>query len=147
MKKIIFAALGGLLLWSVIGHAMVPAIPMKGGGPGLILTLNAGQNGVEITTSGSGQATHLGEYTRTEQLTLDPSTGTFTGSIVFTSADGSELYCDLTGGFTGLNTASGTYYFTGGTGRFAEASGEADFNIVQSDPLNFNVIFEGAVRF
>lgn len=143
MKKILISGLSALLFLSMIGHATILGIPIKGRGHGVILGLNPGPNGIEITTSGAGEATHLGTYTRTEQLTLDPATGAFTGSIVFTAADGSELYCDLVGAFTGSNTASGTYYFTGGSGRFSDASGEAAFDVVQSDPLNFTVVFEG----
>ena len=118
---------------------------MKGSGSGVITSLTPGPNGVAITAAGGGEATHLGKFTREENILLNPANGTLTGTIVFTAADGSELYCDLSGAFTGANTAAGTYNFTGGTGRFEGASGVAFFSIVQSDPANFTFVFAGTI--
>lgn len=146
MKKKLITGLCALALLSFI-TLTTPAkeVPMKGGGSGLITSLTPGPNGVAITASGAGEATHLGKFTREENILLNPTTGALTGSIVFIAADGSELYCDLAGAFTGANTAAGTYTFTGGTGRFEGASGVAYFSIVQSDPANFTFVFAGTI--
>ena len=131
-------AMVALLVTMVLGYTPVP---MKGSGTGSI----TGMNGPEITAIGEGEATQLGKYTREEHLTLNPADGTFTGTIVFTAADGSELTCDVAGGFTGPATAAGVYTFTGGTGRFATATGEAFFNVTLTDPANFTVAFAGSI--
>lgn len=126
--------------------ALTKEVPMRGAGAGQVTSLTPGPTGVTITAVGSGEATHLGRFTRTEEILLDPATGVLTGSITFIAADGSELYCDLNGAFTGQATASGTYTFTGGTGRFENSSGEAEFSIVQSDPANFTFEFAGVIE-
>jgi hypothetical protein len=120
-------------------------VPMKGSGAGSITSVTPGPNGVEITAGGEGEATHLGKFTREESILLNPSTGTATGTIVFTAADGSELYCEFAGAFTGANTIGGTYTFTGGTGRFANAQGSAFFVVTQSDMVNFTFQFAGTI--
>jgi hypothetical protein len=145
MKNLILSTLTILALFAVMAQGYSSGTPLTGRGKGAILALNPGPTGIEIVATGSGEATHLGRYTRTERLTLNPSAGTIAGTIVFTSANGDELWCDVSGGFTGPNTLSGTYTFTGGTGRFANADGEADFNVTQSDPINFTVSFQGTI--
>ena len=146
MKKRFISGLLVLVVLAVIGQAAgLKEVPMRGSGSGVITGATPGPTGVAITANGEGEATHLGKFTREESILLNPAAGTFTGTIVFTAADGSELYCDLAGAFTGAGTASGTYTFTGGTGRFDDASGVAYFSIVQSDPANFTFEFAGAI--
>ena len=117
---------------------------LRGSGSGQITGMAPGPTGVSITATGIGTATQLGKFTRTESLLLNPNTGTFTGTITFIAADESELYCSVAGGFTGPNTAAGSYTITGGTGRFADASGEAHFAVVQ-DEATFTFDFIGAI--
>ena len=145
MKNFTASVLTVLALFAVMAQANSSLTPLKGKGRGAILNMTPGPAGIEINASGSGEATHLGRYTRTEHLVLDPSALTISGTIIFTAANGDELWCDLTGGFTGPNTLSGTYFFTGGTGRFENAEGEAVFNVTQSDPINFTVSFGGLI--
>ena len=146
MKKQLISGLTALALLACMTQATAAKdVPMKGGGSGMITSLTPGPNGVEITAVGGGEATQLGKFTREESILLNPATGTVTGTIVFTAADGSELYCDFSGAFTGANTAAGTYTLTGGTGRFEGASGVAYFSIVQSDPANFTFVFAGTI--
>jgi hypothetical protein len=146
MKRITVSTFLTLVLMSFAGYSAVKEVPMKGAGSGVITALVPGPTGVTISAEGSGWATHLGKFTRQETILLNPSDGTFTGSIVFVAADGSELHCEFTGGFTGAGTAEGTYTFDGGSGRFADASGEASFSIVQSDPANFSFEFDGEIE-
>ncbi|HVF29558.1 MAG TPA: hypothetical protein VNA22_01260 [Pyrinomonadaceae bacterium] len=128
------------------GSPATKEVPMKGSGSGQITSFNPGPNGVAITAEGAGEATHLGRFTRTEEILLNPATGALIGSITFVAADGSELTCEFTGNFTGAATAGGTYTWTGGTGRFADASGAAHFSISQSDPANFTFEFTGTIE-
>jgi hypothetical protein len=102
-----------------------------------------------LSASATGEATHLGLYSRTETLTLKLADGTVTGSIVFTAANGDELWADVAGGFTALDlsTAEGTYTFTGGTGRFTNASGGAVFAAVAVGAGQYEVTFEGVIQY
>jgi hypothetical protein len=134
-----------MLSTGLLASSQWKEVPMKGSGEGQITSFTPGPNGVAITAEGSGEATHLGRFSRSEEILLNPTTGAFTGSITFIAADGSELYCTFTGAFTGAATAEGTYTFTGGTGRFEDASGEASFSILQSDPANFSFEFSGLI--
>ena len=147
MTKRLIQGVLAMVLLSIIGQAAtLKDVPMRGNGSGVITGSTPGPTGIAITAVGSGEATHLGKFTREEEILLNPQNFTFTGSIVFAAADGSELYCEFTGGFTGPTTAVGTYTFTGGTGRFEGASGEAYFSIGQSDPANFTFEFAGTIE-
>lgn len=145
MKKRLISGLLALSLLACIAQAAAKVVPMKGSGSGIITLATPGPTGVAITATGGGEATHLGKFTRDEEILLNPENFTFTGTIVFTAADGSELFCDVAGGFTGPSTAAGTYTFTGGTGRFENATGGAYFSVSQSDPQNFTFEFAGTI--
>jgi len=152
MKKAISSLLAAVtvsLVMSSVGSQVISAwtkeVPLKGSGAAQVTSVTPGPTGVMITADGSGEATHLGRFSRTEQILLNPATGALSGTVTFFAADGSELYCDFTGGFTGPATAAGTYTITGGTGRFQDSSGEAEFHILQGDPVNFTFQFEGLI--
>ena len=78
-------------------------------------------------------ATLTADYSQVEQ---GPTPGTFsvptTGTATLTDADGSTLSLDVQGTYTGSTagtgpmTFAGTFTITGGTGRFAGASGSGD---------------------
>jgi hypothetical protein len=146
MKNRLICGLLAISLFSIIGLAATKEVPMKGNGAGTITAAVPGPTGVEISAIGAGYSTHLGKFTREESILLNPETGSFTGTITFTAADGSELDCEFVGAFTGPGTAAGTYTFTGGTGRFENTSGAAYFSIVQSDPANFTFQFSGTIE-
>jgi hypothetical protein len=136
-----FALIALLGTMSTVGFAA--SVPFKGSANAEIVSVLPGQNGVLITAVAEGNATHLGSFTREEHLLLNPETGAFTGDVVFTAADGSQLTATLTGQFTSATTALGSYVFTGGTGRFAETTGGANFSAVMSDAVHFTVEFDG----
>ena len=80
-------------------------------------------------SEGTGIATHLGRYTITIALTLDFATSTGTEQSTLTAANGDLLYTTAT--TRGTPTGDGvtisvveTATITGGTGRFAGASGD-----------------------
>jgi hypothetical protein len=99
-----------------------------------------------VVVESTGQATHLGNFTRTEYLVFGPS-GAISGTVVFTAANGDELTADFTGGFTSPTTLAGTYTFTGGTGRFSDATGTADFEAVTPDGVNVAIAFDGTISY
>jgi hypothetical protein len=131
------------LLSATAAVGFAASVPFKGGGNGEIIGVVAGQTGVSITAVGEGTATLLGKFTREEHLLLNPETGAFTGDVVFTAADGSQLTATLDGQFTSATSALGSYTLTGGTGRFANTSGSAVFSANMSDPVHFTFEFSG----
>jgi hypothetical protein len=100
-------------------------VPFKGKAEGAVVSMAPDPAGVVLTALASGNATQLGRFSREEMLLLNPMTGTLAGVITFTAANGDQLRCTVAGGFISPTTATGTYTFTGGTGRFENAVGSA----------------------
>jgi hypothetical protein len=120
--------------------------PFNGTGTGAIVGQDVlGPNHVVLTTVGGGHATHLGKYTRTEELNLDPATGSFTGALTFTAANGDQVACTVTCQFVSAADAVGEYVITGGTGRFENASGSASFSASMTGATTFRVSFDGDI--
>ena len=93
-----------------------------------------------ITGTQEGTATHLGRYVATIVDVVDIATETGTGTIDFTAANGDLMHTTTAGGqvaFTPPNISSVvlTATVTGGTGRFAGATG------------TFTVRFTGEIDF
>ncbi len=103
---------------------------------------------LQLSAAATGVATHLGRFTRTEMLLVDQFGVFQEGTMTFTAANGDELYADVEGGFTAadLSAAAGSYIFTGGTGRFHNASGSAQFVAVASE-TGYDVTFDGKVQY
>ena len=120
-------------------------VPFRGSAEGAIVDASPDPAGVVLTVLADGCATHLGEFSREEVLLFNPLAGTLTGTIAFTADNGDQLFGRVEGGFISPTTATGTYTFTGGTGRFANASGRADFVVSTLDGINFSVEFEGTL--
>jgi len=120
-------------------------VPFTGSAVGAIVSAVPGDEGVELTVAATGKATHLGKFTREEEVLLNPDTGAISGTIIFTAANGDQLICEAEGGFTSPTTATGTYTFTGGTGRFKNATGEAEFFVTTPDGVHFTVEFSGTI--
>ena len=85
----------------------------------------------------SGQLSHLGRITSTVDVTsftlTGPDTFSFTGAATDVTANGDKLF--TTGAATGTMTPTGTetttvFTITGGTGRFADASGTGTLRTV-----------------
>ena len=82
---------------------------------------------VLVEVEGTGKATHLGRFTFTAPHFVNPATRTATGSYQFTAANGDIVFADFTGQATPIG--GGVLYIvetatvTGGTGRFAGATG------------------------
>ncbi|HEX5053701.1 MAG TPA: hypothetical protein VFZ65_18115 [Planctomycetota bacterium] len=80
---------------------------------------------------GSGQATHLGNYSEVGSVafapTGNPAVLAVSGSTIYTAANGDDLHAHVDGTLdvsTGMVAATLTY--VGGTGRFANASGSSN---------------------
>jgi hypothetical protein len=93
-----------------------------------------GQPGPGATFTGTGHATHLGQVELNSQhcITIkldqpDKQVYVSNGHMRLTAPNGDWLLADYAGFFTRVSddvfSFEGNYYITGGTGRFAEASG------------------------
>ncbi len=139
-----------LVALAVLGLALpAPAdddLPFRGRADEVVTGVELVPGGLQLTADGVGEATHLGRFTR-HAVGVVHADGTVTGTVVFTAANGDQLYADLDGAFTSLTSIEGTYTFTGGTGRFEDASGDADFVAVTSDLIHIAVTFEGSIEY
>ena len=75
---------------------------------------------------GTGEATQLGRFTLTSDFTVDASTAMATGTATWTAANGDQIFTTTVGQAVIVfpqATITETGTITGGTGRFAEASG------------------------
>jgi hypothetical protein len=83
-------------------------------------------NGAEHHLVGTGEATHLGRFTLISDFTVTSPPPRASGTAVWTAADGSQLFTTAVGEAVvvpPILTATETHTITGGTGRFADASG------------------------
>ena len=103
-------------------------VPFKGTWEGALTARTVTPPFLSISFDGTGNATHLGRFTVEIQIALNTTNRTLTGTYEFTAANGDTLTADFTGQSpltapgvpqTSLETAT----ITGGTGRFASASG------------------------
>ena len=140
------------LLLAAVAVAFVPqsvcagnSVPFKGNAVGAIVSATPTPAGVVVKTLAEGYATHLGRFTREEDLVLNPTTGSIAGTLVFTAANGDELSALVAAQFTSPTNVVGTMTFTGGTGRFKNATGQADAIVSTPDGIHFTVEFEGSV--
>jgi hypothetical protein len=101
---------------------------------------------------GAGHATHLGNYTETGTVIFTPTDVPgilrIDGAVVYTAANGDQLYATVNGqlnGVTGAITASLTY--VGGSGRFEDAAGSANLlgQILQDGTISVTV--EGIIAY
>jgi hypothetical protein len=134
MKKLsvpmVVALLLGILLVSTTlaaASARKP-LPLKGSIEALETYRVSGPT-MFVTATGSGEATHLGRYTVTYEVQVDLPTGTGTGlSAQYVAANGDRLFAEGSGQATPTEDPSvfvvvETFTITGGTGRFADATG------------------------
>ena len=83
---------------------------------------------VFIRLEGTGQASHLGQFTFVAPHFVNPATGAVAGTYQFTAANGDMLFADFTAQTTPipgttLVVVEDSATITGGTGRFAGATG------------------------
>ena len=115
-----------VLLASVAVSAVAAETPFKG----TVSAVETGQTVFPIRTitrEGTGTATYLGRYTEHVTAQINVLTMAATGAATFTAANGDTLSASVVGQATriGPTTLSivEVYTITGGTGRFADATG------------------------
>ena len=89
---------------------------------------------LDVVANGTGTATHLGAITveRTAVLTATSTPGVFdfNGEATLTAASGEQLTTTITGTFNAnIGHADLIYEWTGGTGRFANATGTTFWSV------------------
>ena len=107
---------------------------------------------ISVLVEATGKANHLGKFTLEIPHVVDRATRTAMGSYLFTAANGDMLFADFTGQSTptatpGVLAIVETATITGGTGRFADATGsfvcERLFDTVAGTTAGS---FEGTIR-
>ena len=124
-------AVAAVSLTGIAASAVAAETPFKG-------TVSADETVVpspptaSLTRDGTGTATYLGRYTEHIVMTINLPTLSSTGTATFTAANGDTLTATVIGQATrtGPTTLSivEVYTITGGTGRFADASGNFTLN-------------------
>ena len=101
-------------------------VPFKGRLDGTA-TITGGPPFLSVSIEGTGNATHLGRFTVEIPHFVNTTNRTSTGTYQFTAANGDTLTAGFTGQATltapGVLSVVETATITGGTGRFAGATG------------------------
>ena len=110
-------------------------VPFKGHWRGSTVSATpVGDNVVLVVSAGSGNATRLGKFTMVSPHLTFLDTFAVEGTQIFTAANGDILNATITGQFVpnadGNLEATLAGVITGGTGRFAGATGSYDFHII-----------------
>lgn len=140
-----------LLLGIIPAKAVERPFALKGQGVATLITDEAGHL-VGATPTGSGTATHLGQWTVAGNVQYTPdSNGVLhsSGNATLTAADGDKVQIQIEGildPVAGMD--QGIFHIVGGTGRFEGASGDADF-VVTINPLTggFDLTVVGKINF
>jgi hypothetical protein len=101
---------------------------------------------VDGIVTGTGNATHLGNYTEVGIASIS-ETGHVEGCVILTGVRGDEIWETISGQLdpsTGMITATVTYI--GGTGRFEGASGSAIL-LAQIGPDGISVVVAGTIDY
>ncbi len=143
MKRILNSTVITLVAFLLLGSLPVSAVErpfaLNGKGGSTFITDEAG-NLIGANVTSSGTATHLGLWTSTGTVNfspdpVNPGRMLSSGTGAFTAANGDKLAFAFSGALEaspGSETATdqGVFHFTGGTGRFASASGSVDALVV-----------------
>jgi hypothetical protein len=139
-----------LLLGTIPVSAVERPFALKGSGVATLITDEAGHPIGAIPT-GSGTATYLGQWTVSGNVRYTPVDGVLksSGEATLTASNGDKLNLQIDGT---LDPAAfvdqGVFHFAGGTGRFENASGDANF-VVSINPLTggFDLTLVGKINY
>jgi hypothetical protein len=131
MKRYSFAAglaLAVLVILGLTGPAAAQQqVPFKGSFEGDVTVTPLAPPFLQVDVEAMGKATHLGKFTLDIPHVVNRANGTAIGSYEFTAANGDTVFADFTGQATpiggGVLYIEETATITGGTGRFAGATG------------------------
>lgn len=108
--------------------------------------------GTTITASASGQATHLGAFTLHDTSTVVAAEGAIRyieGEAHLEAANGDLLCASFTGTVDlATFTATVTFEWTGGTGRFADATGTTVWQVTLNPAdLSYTAVADGVINY
>jgi hypothetical protein len=112
-------------------HGAQPLAPFKLKGEGAVVGVNPDGS---LAMAWTGTATHLGRYSATGVMVLADNGIDFTITGTYTAANGDLLHFTSAGqlanplGSVDANPGTGSAVITGGTGRFANVTGFAEFS-------------------
>jgi len=143
MKNIIKSVLGlqiTCLLLTVASAGPLSSdrqVPFKGTSSGVVTATGFDPaTGTAYThLEGEGQATHLGQFTVTADVSVDVATGIPQGTWTLTAANGDMIFLDMGGSGIDETHGFGAFTVTGGTGRFNGATGYYEQIITFAVPL------------
>ena len=125
-----------LLLGTIPASAVERPFALRGTG---VATLITDESGIPIGAipTGSGTATHLGQWTVTGNVKYTPDNGVLrsSGQATITASNGDKLQVEIDGildPVAGMD--QGVFHFVGGTGRFEGVSGSSNF-VVTINPI------------
>lgn len=139
-----------LLLGSIPVSAVERPFALSGTGVATLITDGAG-NLIGATPTGSGTATHLGQWTVTGNVKYTPVNGVLksSGEATLTAANGDKLQFEIDGILDPVAAVDqGVFHIIGGTGRFEGATGDANF-VVSINPLTggFELTVVGKINY
>ena len=139
-----------LLLGTIPASAVERPFALSGTGVATLITDESG-NLIGATPTGSGTATHLGQWTTTGTVKYTPDNGVLrsSGEAILTASNGDKLVFQIDGILDPVaGVDQGVFRFVGGTGRFAGATGEANF-VVTINPLTggFDLTVVGKINY
>lgn len=123
----------------------------KGSGTAAYIVGGCGTGTVKLVANGTGQGTFLGNFTQTTSFCMDAATGIPTGPITGTlkAANGHELYYTFVS--AGVDPSTGyifqNYVFSGGTGRFEDATGNVTLLYSVNTATAYSYTGKGTIYF
>jgi hypothetical protein len=126
-KTFLYLQMTALLLTAALAAAAEKELPFHGTIQGIEIS-DVQLPKLFVDGSASGTATHLGHFTVAYDVVVDFPTHTTFGSGIFTAANGDTVSTDIMGSGTptenpDVHTVVEVHTITGGTGRFAGATG------------------------
>ena len=139
-----------LLLGTIPVSATERPFALNGAGVASLIIDESG-NLIGANATGSGTATHLGQWTVDGKVTYTLDNGVLRsgGQATLTAANGDKLLFEIDGILDPIASVDqGIFRFVGGTGRFENASGSANF-VVSINPLTggFQITVVGKIDY
>jgi hypothetical protein len=139
-----------LLALGVMARAGDP-VPFKGTAEGSRQIIVTSQTTFISIFDAQGEFTHFGDTRVHAQMlsTLNPDGSVHgSGTGTFTVADGDTAEMNFEGDVdTTTGKLTGTFIITGGSGRFAGATGQGVFNGVEDAQGSFSATFDGVITY
>ena len=157
MKTSIHLPLAAMFLIAVLAGpaAARNQVPFKGQSSGVVTTesFDPVAGIIYVRGEGEGEATHLGRFTVTSDVTADATTGNAIGAWTLTAANGDMLFLAMRGYGIDETHGAGTFTVVGGTGRFRGATGYYQQTITfafpggTADVVPYTEVLEGTISF